>query len=96
MKNNDFNDLVKSIKEARKINAGKMKPSRIFRFRPIEVTNIRKKLHVSQPEFANLIGVSVDTLQNWEQGRRKPVGAALVLLKIVEKNPRAVMKVLNI
>ena len=71
-----------------------MKPGRILKFNPVIVTNIRRKLHVSQAEFARILGVSVDTLQNWEQGRRRPEGAALALLKVVKTNPKAVMDAL--
>ena len=95
MKNKEFDSLLASIGQARKIHAGKMKSGRIYRFNPITVTNIRKKLHKSQTEFAYIIGVSVDTLQNWEQGRRVPEGPALALLKIVEANPEVVMKALH-
>ncbi|MCU0665680.1 MAG: helix-turn-helix domain-containing protein [Candidatus Omnitrophica bacterium] len=94
MKNKDFSDLLKSIDQARKIHAGKMKPGRVSEFHPIIVTNIRKRLRVSQVKFAHIIGVSVDTLQNWEQGRRRPEGPALALLKVAEANPGAVMRAL--
>ncbi len=94
MKNSDFKNLLTSIDQARKIHAGKLKPGRIYKFHPIMVTNIRKKLHVSQARFAQIIGVSVDTLQNWEQGRRTPGGPALVLLKVAEANPEVVMRAL--
>ena len=48
---------------------------------------VRKASGLSQMEFAEVLGVSVRTLQDWEQGRRKPSGAAATLLKIAEKNP---------
>ena len=48
---------------------------------------VRKASGLSQAEFAEILGVSVRTLQDWEQGRRKPSGAAATLLKIAEKNP---------
>ena len=48
---------------------------------------VRKASGLSQSEFAEILGVSVRTLQDWEQGRRKPSGAAATLLKIAEKNP---------
>ncbi len=48
---------------------------------------VRKASGLSQVEFAEVLGVSVRTLQDWEQGRRKPSGAAATLLKIAEKNP---------
>ena len=95
MKNKDFEDLLTSIDQARKIHSGKLKPGRIFNFNPVVVTNIRKRLHVSQSEFAYMIGVSIDTLQNWEQGRRRPEGPALALLKIAESNPKTVIKALH-
>jgi putative transcriptional regulator len=58
------------------------------------VKKIRRKLHQSQSEFAYMIGVSVNTLQNWEQGRRRPEGPALVLLKVADASPETVMKAL--
>lgn len=94
MEEKDFRDLLTSIDQARKIHAGKMRASRVFKFHPMLVTKIRKKLRVSQSKFAHIIGVSVDTLQNWEQGRRRPEGPALALLKVAENNPKAVMKAL--
>ena len=58
--------------------------------RPDEVREIRYKLGQSQSEFALMIGVSVATLQNWEQGRRRPEGPARALLKVVARVPEAV------
>ena len=95
MKNKDFKDLLTSIGQAKKIHAGKLKAARIFKFHPIIVKRIRKKLHASQLTFAHMIGVSVDTLQNWEQGRRKPEGPALALLKVAEADPKTVMEALH-
>ncbi len=95
MKTKDFNELLASLGEARKIHAGKLKAGRITKFHPIIVTSIRKKLKLSQTRFAQMIGVSVDTLQNWEQGRRRPHGPALALLKVAEIDPTAVMKALS-
>lgn len=57
------------------------------------VTSIREKTSLSQARFAQLLGVSVRTLQDWEQGRRAPSGAAKTLLMIAEKNPRALLEV---
>ena len=53
------------------------------------VATIRDKTGLSQPDFARLLGVSVRTLQEWEQGRRAPTGAARTLLQIANKNPKA-------
>lgn len=57
------------------------------------VSRIRENTGLSQPRFAALLGVSVRTLQEWEQGRRAPSGAARTLLLVAEKNPRALLDV---
>ncbi len=57
------------------------------------VSAIREGTGLSQRKFAQLLGVSVRTLQEWEQGRRAPSGAARTLLRIAAKNPRAVLDV---
>ncbi len=58
-----------------------------------KVQSIRKKTGLSQARFALLLGVSVRTLQDWEQGRRAPSGAARTLLLIAHKNPSALLDV---
>jgi putative transcriptional regulator len=95
MKKEHFEKLVASIKEAGEIKAGRKAPSRIYEINPPEIKNVREKLNVSQNEFALMIGVSVRTLQNWEQGRRKPEGPAKALLRIASKNPSAVLDALH-
>jgi putative transcriptional regulator len=57
------------------------------------VSSVRKKTGLSQSDFARLLGVSVRTLQEWEQGRRSPSGAARTLLMIAAKNPHALIEV---
>ena len=57
------------------------------------VTSVRERTGLSQAKFAQLLGVSVRTLQEWEQGRRAPSGAARTLLLIARKNPRALLEV---
>lgn len=57
------------------------------------VAAIRERINLSQARFAALLGVSVRTLQDWEQGRRAPSGAARTLLLIAHKNPRALFEV---
>ena len=80
MNEHDFELLVESIKQAGEIKRGERKPSRIFEF-ILDVKAIRAQLDQSQSEFAYMIGVSVATLQNWEQGRRKPEGPARACYK---------------
>jgi len=96
MKAKDFNKLVKSVRQAGRIRRGKSSASRAFEFRPADVKAIRDGLGKSQSEFALMIGVSVSTLQNWEQGRRRPEGPARALLKIAAENPEAVAKALSV
>jgi putative transcriptional regulator len=58
-----------------------------------DVAKTREKTFLSQSRFAELLGVSVRTLQDWEQGRRAPSGAARTLLMIAAKNPKALLDV---
>jgi putative transcriptional regulator len=96
MKEQDFNNLLKSIKQAGKIRRGEMKASRVHEFVPADIKAIRSQLHKSQSEFAMMIGVSVSTLQNWEQGHRTPEGPARALLRIAAENPKAVEEALSV
>jgi len=95
MKKELFNDLVASIKEAGKIHRGEMRASREFIFDLEDVRAIREKLHQSQSQFARMIGVSISTLQSWEQGRRQPHGPARALLLVASKAPSVVAKALS-
>ena len=95
MKKEDFDELIGSVREVGRILRGQAKPSRTFTFQADDVRAIRNKLRKSQDEFAEMIGVSVATLRNWEQGRRHPHGPARALLKIAAENPKAVEKALG-
>lgn len=90
-----FNDLSRSIKEAGQIRRGKRRAARVHRINALDVRAIRTKTGLSQNSFAALMGVSVRTLQNWEQGRRKPHGPAVSLLRIVRSEPRVAVRALN-
>ncbi len=94
MKKAHFDQLVESIRQAGRIRSGEAKPSREFFFAPTDVKAIRSKLGKSQSEFALMIGVSVSTLQNWEQGRRRPDGPAQALLRVAAEAPDVVAKAL--
>lgn len=91
-----FGELVESMKQAVAISRKEMKPSRLFAYSSINVREIREKTKKSQVDFARMIGVKVGTLCNWEQGRRKPNGTALTLLKVVAADPEYVESVLQI
>lgn len=91
MKKETFDELLTSIEQGGKILRGKKPPSRSFRIDEPDVPAIRRHLGLTQHRFAELLGISLATLRNWEQGRRKPEGAARVLLCVAAKNPRAVL-----
>ena len=95
MKRADFNELISSVREAGQIRRGQKKASRVFEFKAADVRRVRQKLGKSQTDFAMMIGVSVATLRNWEQGRRVPDGPARALLKVAAKNPTAVAEALS-
>ena len=96
MNDQDFAELVESIEQAGKIKRGEMTPSRRFEFSPLDIKKIRRQLDKSQSEFALMIGVSVATLQNWEQGRRRPEGPARALLQVASVHPEVVSQALAI
>jgi putative transcriptional regulator len=91
----DFKKLVASVKQAGQIRTGKLKPGRVSEFKAADIKAIRERLELSQAEFATMIGVSVATLQNWEQGRRQPDGPARALLRVAERDPEAVARALG-
>jgi putative transcriptional regulator len=60
----------------------------------VDVVAIRHRLGLSQAEFASRFGFKLDALQNWEQGRRRPEGAARAFLRVIEREPEAVQRAL--
>lgn len=93
MKKELFMELLESVKQGAAIMKGKVKPSRSMEFPESEVRKIREQYGLSQDRFASLIGISVATLRNWEQGRRKPEGPARVLLRVAAKHPEAILDI---
>lgn len=90
-----FDELLESVQEMDEIVKGNKKASRSFDFPEPEVKAIRESLGVSQEKFALILGVSKRTLENWEQGRRHPTGAARSLLRIVEADPMHALRALS-
>jgi putative transcriptional regulator len=76
-------DLLESVKQMRRGQA-----ARVSKVRLSAVAEARASVGLSQREFAVLLGVSARTLQDWEQGRREPTGAARTLLKVAVKHPK--------
>jgi putative transcriptional regulator len=95
MNEKDFDLLCESIRQAGEIRRGVRKPSRTYVVEDPNPKAIRERLGLSQSRFASIIGVSVRTLQNWEQGRREPEGPAKALLRVVDREPQAVLHALH-
>ncbi len=89
--------LIAAAREGRAIARGEADPAtyRVHVPAEIDVRKIRRQLGLSQDEFAARFGLSVATVREWEQDRRKPEGAARVLLTVIEKDPNAVTQALT-
>ncbi|WP_417407902.1 NadS family protein [Hoeflea sp.] len=91
----NFGDrLVESARQALAIAQGAEQPAQIFVPETVDVAAIRKKLRLSQRDFAENFGLPVGTVRDWEQERRSPDRAALVLLRVIAKDPDAVRRAL--
>jgi putative transcriptional regulator len=95
MKPKMFEELLESVREGGAILRGQRKPSRRVEIGSSGVRAIRGRTSLSQSEFAHLIGVSVKTLQNWEQDRRHPTGPAAALLRIIASEPQLAVKAIH-
>ncbi len=91
MKEEIFQELLESIREAGSILREEREPSRVFVLEELDIKEIRKRYNMSQEKFAGLLGVSKRTLEGWEQGRRKPRGPARRLLQVAATHPEAVL-----
>lgn len=85
------NKLLQSVKE---MKAGKA--ARITEVEPNEVAEARSKTGLSQRQFAEVLHISARTLQEWEQGRRKPSGAAKALIQIAFRHPEVIKEDLTL
>ena len=79
-------EILEGLRELNRGNSGRV-------VNVPDIGKVRQKTGLSQARFAELLGVSVRTLQDWEQGRRAPSGAARTLLMIADRNPRALLDV---
>jgi putative transcriptional regulator len=84
--------LIKGLEEAVAVAKGEVQPAKTYG--DVDVAKIRAKLKLSQSEFADLLDVSKRVVQDWEQKRKAPSGAARSLLKVAQKEPAVVRRVL--
>lgn len=90
-----FSDLLLSVKQAGDILRGQEEAARITTVDYPDVLAIRQKMQLSRENFARMLHVSPRTVQSWEQGKRRPSGAARSLLLIASKNPNIVLEALG-
>lgn len=84
-------DLIASLKEAVGIVRGEAEPGRVHLAPGVpDVRAIREAMGLSRPAFAERFGLQLGTVRDWEQGLRKPDGAARVLLRVIERSPETV------
>lgn len=88
-----FKELLKSVQQGGEILKGTRRASRTFEYPESEVRALRERFGLSQDKFAHLVGISVGTLRNWEQGRRHPEGPARVLLRVADLHPEVLLEV---
>lgn len=92
-----FDDLTVGLRQAAAHARGEQVPGLVIHVpKTLDVAAIRHSTGLAQAPFSRTIGVSVGTLQGWEQGRRRPEGPARVLLAMVEKNPAIVQEMLGV
>src|ERR1700732_792819 len=95
MKSKMSKELLGSVREGEAILRGQRMASRRFVVEAASVSAIRDRTSLSQTEFAELIGVSVKTLQNWEQDRRHPTGPAAALVAIIAVAPKVAERAIH-
>lgn len=91
-----FEKIKAGLEDAREWSRGDRSRGKANRIEvpEVDVRAVRSSLGLSQDSFATAFGVSVGTVRNWEQGRRRPEGPARVLLHVIEREPDAIKRVL--
>ena len=89
-----FESIRQGLGEAIAHAKGKRTGAREYRPQNVDVAVVRERLGMTQLQFAARFGVSVATLRHWERGDRQPQGPALVLLNLIDRDPKAVMRAL--
>jgi putative transcriptional regulator len=87
--------ILSSIREGRAVLRGEAEGNFVVHVpEAVNVKAIRRQLGMSQAQFAAAFGLELDAIRNWEQGRRRPEGAARAFLKVIEREPEAVQRAL--
>lgn len=89
-----FNQLAESMEQMGEITRGEREPARVTKVASEDVRQIRRASRLSQVKFASLIGISVHTLRNYEQGRRAPQGPTQALFRAIQNDPENVLAAL--
>ena len=90
-----FDELLEGVREAGAVMRGERQAHRESRLEMPDVKSIRRELRLSEEQFARLLGVRPATVRNWQNGKRRPGGAAFVLLRVAEKHPEALLEAVN-
>jgi len=89
-----FEDPLRHIKRPLEAKDGPYRGGAYLEFTQVHVVELRYKFHATQRQFARMLGISLQTLRNWEQGKRRPHGPARALLRVASAHPEAVSRTL--
>lgn len=92
---NTFDSIKQGLIEAIDHVQGKRVAVKTYTPHQVDVAEVRRRIGMTQQQFASRFGFSVSTLRHWERGDRTPRGPALVLLNVIERNPTAVIQALG-
>jgi putative transcriptional regulator len=90
-----FDKIATGLNEALEVARGNAKPSKLYVPAEINVREIRKKLKLSQDDFAAEFGFTINQIRDWEQERTRPLGALRAYLMLIKNNPKAILKLLR-
>lgn len=90
-----FDKIAAGLSEALDIARGNAKPSKLYVPPELDVRAIRRKLNLSQDDFAAEFGFSINQIRDWEQERTRPLGGVRAYLMMIQMNPEAVLKILR-
>ncbi len=88
-------NLFEEIKSGLELIRDNPESLKRYKFKAVDIRAVREQFEMSQSEMAMFLSISIDTLQNWEQERRTPDGAAHTLLRVMQSEPDAVMRALH-